>query len=335
MYNFETFYCYNNTVIKKRLQKKKEEVFIMAHEFESGFMVREPAWHGLGTIVENAPTSAEALQLAGLDWRVKPEPIFVGGKEVPNYKANVRESDGTTLGIVKDRYSIIQNSEAFDFTDQLLGQGVTYETAGSLRGGKTIWLLARMDPTKILGDEIIPYLCFTNTHDGSAPVRVCMTNVRVVCQNTLSFALTKAQRVWSARHFGSLKDKALDATNTLRLANQYNEALRDFAEDMVKEKLSDTDITGIIDKMFPTTDDMSPKQKASVQNTKDEFMICMMAPDLANFIKTRWQIMQAACDFVCHREPKRQTSTYRENVWGSLINGNILLDRALDLVTSI
>ena len=333
MYNFETFYCYNNTVIKKRLQKKKkEEVFIMAHEFESGFMVREPAWHGLGTIVENAPTSAEALQLAGLDWRVKSEPIFVGGKEVPNYKANVRESDGTTLGIVKDRYSIIQNSEAFDFTDQLLGQGVTYETAGSLRGGKTIWLLARMDSTKILGDEILPYLCFTNTHDGSAPVRVCMTNTRVVCNNTLSLALRSAPRVWSARHMGDIKGKTLDAMETLRLANEYTVELGKFAEEMVKEKLSDRETKEIIDKMFPLPKDATERQKASVDATKADFMVCMLAPDLQNFLNTKWQIIQATADYVSHREPKRQTSNYKENVWGSLINGNYLLDRVMEAV---
>lgn len=307
----------------------------MAHEFESGFFVREPAWHGLGTVVDTAPTSADALRLAGLDWKVEQMPVFVCNSEVPTYKANVRSTDHATLGIVREKYQIIQNTDAFEFTDKLLGAGVQYETAGSLRGGKTIWLLAKMETAKILGDEIAPYMCFTNTHDGSSPVRVCMTDVRVVCNNTLSLALSKAPRIWSARHLGDIRGKALSASETLKLANQYNNALNDFAEDMAKEKLSDTQKTQIIDNLFPISDTMTQRQQNSMKDTKDEFMVCMLAPDLANFINTRWQIVQAATDFVSHRTPKRKTASYQENVWSSLINGNVFLDKTMELVTTI
>ena len=118
----------------------------MAANVETMFSVRQIPWHGLGTIVEEAPTSADALHLAGLDWEVVQNPVFTGdGFEIPNYKANVRNSDNSVLGIVTDRYKIVQNSEAFAFTDSIIDSGeVLYETAGSLRNGKTIWLLARM-----------------------------------------------------------------------------------------------------------------------------------------------------------------------------------------------
>lgn len=112
----------------------------MSANVESMFYAgREKPWHGLGTQVEEAPTSADALRLAGLDWTVQRKPIQVcGGRKVDNFFANVRSSDGAVLGVVSDRYQVVQNAEAFAFTDALIGgEGqVHYETAGSLMGGR-------------------------------------------------------------------------------------------------------------------------------------------------------------------------------------------------------
>ena len=129
----------------------------MSANVESMFYAgREKPWHGLGTQVEEAPTSADALRLAGLDWTVQRKPIQVcGGRKVDNFFANVRSSDGAVLGVVSDRYQVVQNAEAFAFTDALIGgEGqVHYETAGSLMGGRKIWLLAKLPDTEIVGDK--------------------------------------------------------------------------------------------------------------------------------------------------------------------------------------
>ena len=126
----------------------------MSASVETMMYVREKPWHGLGTQVEEAPTSADALRLAGLDWTVEQRNIQVcGGTKISNYKANVRSSDGKVLGVVSDRYKIVQNAEAFEFTDSLIGGEVHYETAGSLNGGKKIWLLAKLPDTEIAGDK--------------------------------------------------------------------------------------------------------------------------------------------------------------------------------------
>ena len=152
----------------------------MAALVESMVYTREKPWHGLGTKVEEAPTSADALRLAGLYWRVEQKNIqLCGDSKVPGYKANVRSTDGKVLGVVSDRYRIVQNADAFEFTDSIIGGDVRYETAGSLNGGKKIWLLAKLPETEIAGDKTEPYLCFSNTHDGSGAVRVCMTPIRV------------------------------------------------------------------------------------------------------------------------------------------------------------
>lgn len=117
----------------------------MSANVETMFYVRETPWHGLGTKVLEAPDSKEALIAAGLDWNVIQEPIYTEENEpISGYKANIRDSDRRVLGVVTERYKVVQNREAFAFTDELLGQGVRYETAGSLQDGKKVWLLAHM-----------------------------------------------------------------------------------------------------------------------------------------------------------------------------------------------
>jgi len=162
----------------------------MAANVETMFYVREAPWHGLGKRVEHALSSDSALQEAGLDWKVTQRSLLTDNLiEIPGFKANIRETDQQLLGIVTDRYSIVQNQEAFGFTDQLLGEGVRYETAGSLQNGKKVWLLARLpDNYMILGDRVSPYMVFSNSHDGSGSIKVAMTPIRVVCQNTLNLA---------------------------------------------------------------------------------------------------------------------------------------------------
>ena len=130
----------------------------MPANVETMFYTREKPWHGLGTKVQEAPCSADALIYAGLDWSVNQRDVFTGsGTLIPGYKANVRSTDEAILGIVSDRYKVVQNEDAFRFTDDLLGEGVTYETAGALQGGRKVWLLARMPHRYIIaGDEIAP-----------------------------------------------------------------------------------------------------------------------------------------------------------------------------------
>ena len=172
----------------------------MAANVESMFSVRVKPWHGIGTVVEECPCAGEAVRLAGLDWKVEQKDVYTaGGQLIPGYKANVRDSDQSVLGVVSDRYQVVQNEEAFAFTDELLGQGIRYETAGSLQGGRRTFILAKLPERFIIaGDEITPYFVIMNSHDGSCSIKAAMTPVRVVCQNTLNLALRTAKRTWTA-----------------------------------------------------------------------------------------------------------------------------------------
>ena len=195
----------------------------MPANVETMFYVREAPWHGLGVRVESALNSEDALVMSGLNWNVLQKPIMTtSGTPVPGYKANIRDTDNRVLGVVTDRYRVVQNSEAFAFTDALLGEGVRYETAGSLQDGKKIWILAKLPDKYIIeGDQIDPYLVFSSSHDGSGSIKVAMTPIRVVCQNTLNLAMSTAKRCWSTIHIGDLAAKMDEAHNTLLLAEKY------------------------------------------------------------------------------------------------------------------
>lgn len=243
----------------------------MAAEVENMFYVRETPWHGLGTEVQEAPDSREALRLAGLDWSVVQEPIYTGRKElVEGYKANIRDSDRKPLGVVTDRYRVIQNREAFAFTDSLLGEGVRYETAGSLLGGRKVWMLARMPHEYIIsGERISPYLLFSNTHDGSGAVRVALTPIRVVCSNTLNLALATARRSWSMVHTGDIRSRMKEAEDTLFLAEQYMDSLGKEFEALRKKKLSDRQVMEYIEILLPMEDGSTPQQEKNIRRMRE------------------------------------------------------------------
>lgn len=307
----------------------------MAANVETMFYVRETPWHGLGTRVLEAPSSQEALRLSGLDWNVIQEPIYTKENErIPGYKANVRDSDRKTLGVVTDRYKVIQNTEAFAFTDALLGEGVRYETAGSLQDGKRIWLLAHMPHEYIIGGEhISPYLVFTNTHDGSGAVRVAVTPVRVVCSNTLNLALAQAKRSWSMIHTGNVQGKLEEAKETLLMAREYMDELGKEFENLRKKELSDKNVLDFIEVLIPKDENFTPQQKKNVQRLRDDMKLRYFeAPDLKDVGRNAYRFINAVSDFATHAEPLRKTQNYKENLFSRTIEGNPLIDRAYQMV---
>ena len=223
-----------------------ESLFYVSNEKNGRFV----PWHGLGTPVEDAPDSKKAIELAGLDWKVVQHPVKDADTDevIPGFLHNVRDTDNAHLGFVTNYYKVVQNDEAFDFTDSLIGTGdVKYETAGSLFGGKKIWLLARMPVKKLLDDDVDPYIVFTNSHDGTGAIRVAMTPIRVVCNNTLNLALDGASRSWSARHMGDMQSKLDDARSTMKLADDYMTSLAVDAERLASTKVTKSDVEKMVE----------------------------------------------------------------------------------------
>ena len=316
-------------------KKYGREMFKMAANVESMFSVREKPWHGLGTIVMEAPTSADALQLAGLDWNVVQEPIYTDFNEpVEGYRANVRDSDRKVLGVVSDRYKVVQNTDAFSFTDELLGKGVRYETAGSLQEGKKVWLLARLPREYIIaGERISPYLVFSNTHDGSGSVKVAVTPVRVVCNNTLNLALGTAKRSFSIMHTGNIQDKIQEAKDTLFMAEEYMDCLGIEFEQLRRQKITDAQVREYIELLLPMEKDPTPIQsKNIIKLRKDMEQRYYNAPDLQKVGNNAYRFINAVSDFATHSNPLRKTVNYNENLFARTIDGNPLIDKAYQLV---
>ncbi|WP_461815873.1 DUF932 domain-containing protein [Faecalimonas sp.] len=307
----------------------------MAANVESMFYVRETPWHGLGTRVNEALNSKEALTEAGLNWRVIQEPIYTDTKElIEGYKANVRDVDRQVLGVVTDRYKIVQNQEAFAFTDELLGEGVRYETAGSLQGGRKVWLLAHLPHEYIIsGERISPYLVFFNSHDGSGAIKVAITPIRVVCQNTLNLALSTAKRSWSMIHTGDIKGKMQEAKDTLFMADQYMDSLGKEFEELRRKKLTDQQVLEYIEILLPLEEQSTPQQMKNIKRLREDMKIRYFdAPDLKDVGKNAYAFVNAVSDFATHAEPLRRTTNYKENLFARTVEGNPLIDKAYQMM---
>jgi phage/plasmid-like protein (TIGR03299 family) len=307
----------------------------MAANVESMFYVRETPWHGLGTRVIEAPDSRNALIAAGLDWNVLQEPVYTENRElVEGYKANVRDTDRKVLGVVTDRYKVIQNREAFEFTDALLGEGVRYETAGSLQGGKRVWMLARLPHEYIIsGERISPYLLFSNTHDGSGAIKVALTPIRVVCNNTLNLALSTAKRSWSMIHTGDIKGKMQEAKDTLFMAEQYMDMLGCEFEELRKIRLTEKQVMEYIEVLLPVEEGATSQQVKNMKHLQEDMKHRYFdAPDLKHVGNNAYRFINAVSDFATHAKPLRKTANYKENLFARTMDGNPMIDRAYQIV---
>ena len=237
----------------------------MAHGItatDSMFSVREMPWHGLGAVLDEYPESiADALQKAGLEWGVTQGDVLVvaapewtddfdkvhPAEIVParGYRANIRQDTGDVLGIVSDDYKVVENREAFKFMDSLIGSDLHFETAGSLHGGRKVWVLSRLPEfVEVGGDQVGNYLYVANSHDGSMAVTAAITPVRIVCANTLGAALHRsesgvnAQRTYKFRHTGDLQAKFDEARNVMGISINYAEQFKVLGDRMAQEPLS-------------------------------------------------------------------------------------------------
>jgi phage/plasmid-like protein (TIGR03299 family) len=213
---------------------------------------------------------------------------------------------------------------------------VRYETAGSLNEGRKVWMLAKLPDRYIIeGEQIEPYLVFSNTHDGSGAIRVCMTPIRVVCQNTLNLALSTAKRAWSTVHVGDIARKLDEAHCTLSLAHSYMGKLGAEFSRLSKIKLSDSKVMEYIDMLLPLADNPTSIQEKNIKQVRDDLTVRYFdAPDLRHVGKNGYRFICSVSDFATHAKPLRETASYRENMFAKTIDGNPLIDKAYEMVLS-
>ncbi|MBS1631590.1 MAG: DUF945 domain-containing protein [Bacteroidetes bacterium] len=233
----------------------------------SFFSVQQKAWHNLGQIVEQYPTSKEAIQYAGLDFEVIKAPLYTRGtgisigndgeiKEdsniiVPDQYATLRTDTNAVFGVVGKDYQIVQNADAFAFFDAIVGSGdgILYETAGALGNGERIFITAKL-PGYIRvgnGDDVTEkYIFLTTSHDGTGSITAAFTPIRVVCQNTLNAALHKMSNVMRIRHTSGAKQRLEEAHRVMGLANTLSTQLENIFNQWTKVRITDTEVKKLI-----------------------------------------------------------------------------------------
>ena len=259
----------------------------------SFFSVKEKAWHNLGQIVQEYPTSEEAIKFSGLDYEVEKSPLFTKGAgimentngiemidselEVPNYFANIRNDNNTVLGVVGKDYHIVQNREAFSFFDSIVGggNGILYETAGALGNGERIFITAKL-PDYIRvgnGDDITEkYIFLTTSHDGSGSITAAFTPVRIVCQNTLNASLKNMSNVVRIRHTAGAKQRLDDAHKVMGLANKLSTELESTFNHWAKIKVGDDEMKKLIQlALCPNKETLNHLQKGNFDDVSTVF----------------------------------------------------------------
>ncbi|RFZ91120.1 DUF945 domain-containing protein [Mucilaginibacter conchicola] len=247
------------------------------------FSVKEKAWHNLGKIVEHYPTSAEAIQYAGLDYTVEKRPLFTYDSEnqngetdlvipeieVPNYFATVRTDTEDVLGVVGRDYQVVQNTDAFQFFDAIVGggEGILYETAGALGKGERIFITAKLPDYIRVGKEdlIEQYLFLTTSHNGFGSITAAFTPVRIVCNNTLNAALGHNSRAVKIRHTSSANDRIRQAHTLMGISNELSAELDAIFNNWSKVRITDAQVKKLVQiAMAPNREVLQKLQKGII-----------------------------------------------------------------------
>lgn len=288
----------------------------------------ETPWHGLGIQLDHPATSAEAINAAGLDWEVTKHPLYVrdgqGYHRVDDKFLMMRGDQlewGHGFGIVSSGYTPLQNREAFSFFDDIVGQGAAvYHTAGALGQGERVWILAKLpDNIRVVGNDICDkYLLLSNSHDGQSSVQMKFTPIRVVCQNTLTMALSHGSAV-RISHTRNIQDRMRRARELLGIISErYDEIAQEFTL-MAKVKM-DTEKLGQYYRL------VFPDPRNSADENALEHVIYNRAAAESLFINgsgnqekgvenTLWAAYNGVTEMVDYRKSFKNQEMRLNNIW--------------------
>lgn len=299
----------------------------MGHYFDSGFFVREPAWHGLGAVLPDWPgTFEEARKLSGLTWDVETTPIYSQDQdhffhEIKGYQCLTRNDTGDVLSIQKNSYAVIGNGEFGNIIDYVMDghiQGTSnlkFETLISLHGGKQIIATMYLDePISLPNDpsETYPYMVFISRHDGLGGMKLGPTAVRVVCANTQAIAEKEMDRhgfAFTIRHTNNWADRIEQA----RIAVASNiGAFKEWelkANDLAKATVTIANVEDFLDKWLPYSTNMTDRQRQNMSDRRTQFIDLYAGPTCAGIAGTKWGLLQAAIEMVDHFQPANSIDT--------------------------
>tara|TARA_B110000259_G_scaffold117593_1_gene133827 strand:+ start:1084 stop:2091 length:1008 start_codon:yes stop_codon:yes gene_type:complete len=286
----------------------------MSHDLEtvngqtSFASLRQPAWHGLGTVFTEEVSTKEMLDLAHLnDWNVRLEDVGIpeGFASDKSYSFVTRtnpfdRTQNDVLGVVGERYVPMQNEDLFDFGDLMLDGGGRWETAGSIKGGRQVFgslALERetvLDPNGV-GDKINTYLLINTSHDGSVAIQASITPVRVVCANTLNVALSSVKgkkgikQSFKIRHTATASGKVAQAREALGLANAYMDEFDIMAKEMIESEISKAKFDELIALAYPAPTGEDKKGSYKKYQSKVDLLQSIYVGQYNNTIAgTKW-----------------------------------------------
>lgn len=317
----------------------------MAHNLNEtngkiSFASTEKAWHGLGQIVKNAMTSKEAIELGGLGYEVIKEQIYadvdgIGRIAIPDNFATIRKDTNTPLGVVGNRYEIVQNADAFTFFDAIVGQGqAIFETAGALGKGERIFVTAKMpNYIRIAGTDDITevYVVLTNTHDGSGAVICGITPVRIVCQNTLRAALRGMVNKVAIRHTKSAEKNLVQAHKLLSITNEYTEKMNQAVNALSLKKVSDAQVKQLIEGLFPSESEGTTR----IENIRKEvFNSYQTGVGQEKILGTAWGVLNGITYYTSHAKGYKDADTKFNNL---ILDGasSKLVDNAMSMLIAL
>lgn len=288
-------------------------------------------WQKNSTVLPAKMTVSEALEHSGLaGWNLSKVPMAPVGSTiaVPNYYGVQRATDQKVLGVVQGRYHIISNEEAFDWAQYLLGgDGSMFTSAGSLKGGRIVFLVASTPfAVELTGaDKLETYLLISNRHDGSGQITCAIVTIRVVCANTLERSLAGSLGVVRIRHTRSAENRLGEARRILGLAQGATNRAAEAAEAMMREKMSESDFQSFLAKLLPIeTEDLTQRQiRATMKRRQQIEDVYVDHPTVNMLDKTAWRAYNAVTFVNDHL-------TLRRNVQG---DGNPEENRMLAVVT--
>mgnify|MGYP001163635944 CR=1 FL=1 len=312
----------------------------MVAAVETMMYAKQTPWHGEGVYVGDEDVlSAQAIEASGLDWTVSKRALFspaANGWDVTQIETHVslvRDTDEAVLGVVGAKYEPLQNYEAFSIMDSLVQDGdMRYHTAGSLRGGKRIWLLGKIGSHEVVaGDRVDQYMLLWNTHDGSGAVRILPTEVRVVCANTAAVALRNGRRTGlSVRHTKNMKARIQDANNALVKTREAFEDAKDF-----HQKLADVSFlyqwNDFVHELVP--DPAEGVNNTRAKNTREELTGLFhsgVGNNIPGVVRTGWAAYNAVTEYNSFsRTVRGGGSRFEATLFGS---GQAFYDRAVTLL---
>lgn len=323
----------------------------MAHNLyrDSMAYMGETPWHQLGVQFEGKFTAEQAIVAANLGYTVEKVPLFMripgNGVDVPESFvktdgfATVNSDTNDILGYVRSRYTPLQNRAAFGFFDELIEEGgAHYVTAGALGKGERIWLLAQMPETfePLAGDVSKNYCLLSNSHDGNSPVTVRFTQIRVVCQNTLTAAMKGTKETISVRHSTNVEHRLRTAASILR---EYRDHMANLGEVFTKFTaitIDDAWIDEYIDGLFGLEIDIaSPAGRTRRQNNVNTFMRYVdsgRGTNIPGVKGTVWGAYNAAVEFADYEVINRADDRIQSILYGT---ANNFRQKAFDLALSM